>query len=147
MKRFWNRVAKTGKCWEWVGSNNGTGYCQINIEGMHVYVHRLSYQLIHGEIPKGMSVCHRCDNPRCVRPSHLFLGTHQQNINDKMRKGRHNPVKGEASGRSKLTDKEVLSIREEYATGNLTQIQIAQQYNITESVICRIVNKKIWRHI
>lgn len=93
MERFWKYVDKTVDCWEWTGSLNNRGYGQFRIEGTTRPAHRVSWELTHGTIPAhdsyhGYCVCHKCDNPRCVRPGHLFLGTHRNNMDDKARKCR-----------------------------------------------------------
>ena len=94
-------------CWEWTGSKrNGYGRLIVGsrTDGTRksVSAHRLSYELTYGEIPEGMEVCHRCDNRCCVNPDHLFIGTHQDNMSDRERKGRNKPPKGENNGRAKL---------------------------------------------
>jgi hypothetical protein len=90
MERLWSRVDKTGDCWVWLGSGTTDRYGQIRVGSKMVYVHRLAYELTYGVIPAGMSVLHRCDNPSCCRPEHLFLGTQQDNIRDMENKGRAN---------------------------------------------------------
>lgn len=95
-KRFWSKVNKTDYCWEWTASLllNTCGYGQFKVGSMldnsrkTVSAHRTSYELCYGAIPRGMLVCHKCDNPKCVRPDHLFLGTHQDNSTDMCLKGR-----------------------------------------------------------
>lgn len=89
--RFWSRVHKGDDCWLWMGSTNNKGYGTIHdpTVGRNVYTHRVSYELNIGPIPSGLEVCHTCDNPPCVRPDHLFVGTHQENMRDMVVKGRH----------------------------------------------------------
>jgi hypothetical protein len=88
--RFWKKVLVRGgkACWEWTGSLNPAGYGQISISNRPRLAHRVSWEQIMGPIPAGMLVCHHCDNPRCVRPSHLFIGTFKDNAVDASRKGR-----------------------------------------------------------
>lgn len=89
--RFWRKVRRdqpTG-CWEWLAATNSDGYGHFFYEGSVIGAHRVSWMLHHGAIPEGALVCHHCDNPRCVNPAHLFLGTHQDNATDKVVKGRH----------------------------------------------------------
>jgi HNH endonuclease len=87
-ERFWGRVDKSGECWEWTGSLGSHGYGEFGVAGDRVLAHRYSYELASGPIPDGLYVCHHCDNRRCVRPDHLFLGTARDNALDMVRKGR-----------------------------------------------------------
>ena len=89
MARFWPKVHKTRTCWNWIGSNGSHGYGQLMVNGRPKGAHRLSYEWAFGKIPRGLMVCHRCDNKRCVRPSHLFLGTAKDNLHDALAKGVH----------------------------------------------------------
>lgn len=113
-------INKTSGCWEWVGSKRN-GYGRIIVgsrtDGTRrsMSAHRVSYELKYGEIPEGMEVCHKCDNPCCVNPDHLFLGTRQDNIDDRERKGRNVTFTGEEQPRSKLTKKAVKDARWERA--------------------------------
>ena len=88
MDRLWSRVDKTGDCWVWTGATTTAGYGEIRFGGKVVRVHRLVYELTVGPIPEGMGVLHRCDNPPCCRPDHLFLGTQRDNARDMVAKGR-----------------------------------------------------------
>lgn len=86
--RFWAKVDRGGECWRWTAGCDSSGYGSLRVEHAKISAHRLSWQLHHGPIPPGQNVLHRCDNPRCVRPSHLFLGTQADNIADMLAKGR-----------------------------------------------------------
>jgi hypothetical protein len=88
LDRFWARIEKTDTCWNWTRSKSKAGYGFMSIKGVHMYMHRFSYELHFGVIPDGLYVCHRCDNPSCVRPEHLFLGTALENTRDCIAKGR-----------------------------------------------------------
>lgn len=90
MERFWEKVDMSGDCWVWTGSCSPWGYGQIGVPPNQIArAHRVSWELHHGPIPHGLYVCHHCDNPRCVRPDHLFLGTPSDNTQDMLHKGRH----------------------------------------------------------
>ena len=95
MKRFWDKVKIAGpdECWEWKAGKNTSGYGWFSFNGTQITSNRMVWLLINGEIPNGMCVCHKCDNPSCVNPDHLFLGTHLDNMKDKSIKGRHNNQK------------------------------------------------------
>lgn len=91
--RFWRKVDKSGDCWEWRGFRGANGYGKAHLTRKpSTYAHRIAWTLTNGPIPKGMHVCHHCDNPPCCNPAHLFLGTAKDNVHDMMVKGRHNPT-------------------------------------------------------
>lgn len=109
--------------------------------------HRVAWDLTYGPIPDGMLVLHRCDNPSCVRPDHLFLGTQTDNMLDRKAKGRGNHRRGSRHGRAKLTEAQVLEIRSRYAAGDVTQTQLGDEYGVCHVVIGNIVRRRLWRHI
>lgn len=151
-KRLWDRVSVTqnpGECWEWAGSvNKKTGYGQISESGdkrKMLLVHRVAYILTYGEIPNGLFVLHSCDNKKCCNPKHLFLGTQQDNMTDKVSKGRQ--VKGEQRSGHKLTEDLVRYIRRKYAAGGISQQELAKELNVTKTAIRGVVRRKTWKHI
>ena len=112
INKFWSRVNKTETCWNWTGPRDKKGYgLGIYNKGRQPRIHRQSYELNIGPIPQGLHVLHKCDNPSCVRPDHLFLGTNFDNIQDRNKKGRMNHAKGEQVSHCKLTPQQVLEIR------------------------------------
>src|SRR4051812_4793380 len=132
-ERFWRAVDRSGNaCWEWTKAlHNPQRYGKIDVDGKWRYAHRVSWQLTHGKIPDGLWVLHRCDNPPCVNPSHLFLGTPRDNTRDCMAKGRKSVRRGVAASSAKLTDADVAEIRKALARHE-TQVSIAMRYGITQ---------------
>jgi hypothetical protein len=145
--RFWGRVAKGGpdECWEWQRGTFGTGYGCYRHEGRNVYAHRLAWELTHGPIEDGLCVRHSCDNPLCVNPAHLLLGTDADNVRDKVERERQH--RGEGSPMSKLTDSAVRCIRALYAERQADQKKLAELYGVDQAQISRIVSGKAWRHV
>ena len=150
LKRFWEKVVRRGpdECWGWVGTRNNN-YGRIMHQGMNVYAHRLSWIIHNGPIPNDVCVLHRCDNPPCANPSHLFLGTYQDNVNDMMQKGRHRyvAVRGEDIGNSKLTHIEAMEILSRYTGKRGEQSELAREYGVSQAQVWRIVNNLSWEHI
>lgn len=136
-------------CWEWQGSTRG-GYGRIivgsrkNGTRRSESAHRLSYILNNGAIPEGMEVCHKCDNRCCINPDHLFLGTRQDNIDDREAKGRNNPPVGEENGNAKLTKLDVLEIIEKRERG-LSFQRIANEYGVSKKTVQNAVSGKTWQ--
>ena len=151
--RFWRRVSysPTG-CWEWKGAHANYGYGQVYIGGRIQRAHRIAWEMFYGPIPPGIKVCHACDNPPCVRPDHLFLGTQADNLHDMLAKGRHftpfgsREQRGEANLTAKLTEKSVREIRRLGAYG-MFQKDIAARYGITLSNVGCILRRETWKHL
>lgn len=138
--RFWNKVALTAddnQCWLWLaGITKGYGHLKIN--GKHYYAHRIAWMLPNYQIPDNMEICHSCDNPKCVNPKHLFIGTHQENVDDMHRKGRANQVNNENHGGCKLSNLQVADIRR-LNTGGTSQRKLAIMFNVDRRTIGRII--------
>lgn len=149
-KRFFAKIHKTDGCWIWMGCKVKFGYGKFNVHGEIVLAHRFAYELAHGPIPEGLLVCHNCpgrDNPSCVRPDHLFLGTDKDNMLDAVAKER--TAKGIRNGARthprKLTAENAEVIRVIYKLGHVTQNTLAKRFNVTPQHISCIVNYKTWR--
>lgn len=146
LERFLEKVDKTETCWIWKGCINRKGYGEINPGGRSSArrAHRIAYELFVGPIPKGLLVCHKCDNRACVNPEHLFLGTAADNTKDMVAKGRAKGSPGESHRSAKLTAVQVKDIRERAQRGELQKI-LAKEYGVNRDEISRIVNRKRWR--
>lgn len=142
---FWQYVQAASEevCWNWEGTKRQDGYGQFKHNDELYVAHRASWIIHHGPIPDEMIICHKCDNPQCVNPHHLFLGTHADNMADKVSKGRQ-AKRGETA--KKLTRRAVSSIREAYAQG-ATQASLAEKYGVTMATISRVVTRKVWRNV
>jgi hypothetical protein len=145
-KRFFAKVKvneKTG-CHEWQGYLS-RGYGKIRIEHKKTQVNRVAYQIAFGEFNEALCVCHKCDNPCCVNPEHLFLGTRSDNMLDMVSKKRGilPDNAGEKHGMSKLTKEQVLEIR----ASKHTQSTLAKKFGVHQQHISRIINRQTWKHI
>jgi Mor family transcriptional regulator len=136
---FSNISITKGGCWEYLGPLDSYGYGIITYARRREMAHRLSYRLFVGNIPQGLCVCHKCDNRRCICPSHFFLGTRKENNADADAKGRRRCRIGEKHPRSKLTDAEIQAIRDEYAKGGSSYRKLGNRYGIDISHIGKIV--------
>ena len=142
-------VVRRGECYEWQGARNSNGYGRVMVDGRKEYVHRIVYSLEYGDIPEGLEVLHRCDNPPCININHLFLGTQADNTRDASAKGRmshpHFAARGEAHHNAKLTWPEVNEIRRLYKPWVCTASDLAQRFRVSVPTIKMIVRGQNWK--
>lgn len=155
IERFWQCAIKRVGCWGWRGYDNGDGYgvLQTRVGSRKVgrrkitYAHRLSWEIHRGPIPKGLFVLHKCDNPNCTNPRHLFIGTNKDNMIDCVKKGRDNraakSMKGEKNPNAKLTANDVRAIRRSKASVR----EEAKRFGINFSLVSAIRRRKAWSHV
>ena len=134
-------------CHVWTGAVNKFGYGKLGNGNGWVFAHRFSYQQAKGEIPEGKYVLHTCDNPWCVNPDHLYLGTYKDNAKDREFRNRGNHAFGARHGRSKLTPDQVIEIRKLSAEENLTCSELGRRFGINHKSVQDIVTRKHWSHI
>ena len=172
LDRFWDYVETAGPedCWHWMGATIKAGYGRFHVRGnftkpnsVEDYAHRIMWEITYGPIPDGIQVLHSCDNPPCVNPIHLFLGTQSDNMKDAIKKGRLRPnlqkanearkahpglnVRGESQGSSKLNSSDVLAIRRRYSGGDISQRKLAQEYKITQATLWSVLKRETWAHV
>jgi hypothetical protein len=154
-EHFWSLARRGDGCWEWQGYIDPRGYGSILFRGKRQGAHRTAWELTNGPIPEGLYVCHHCDNPVCVRPSHLFIGTVHDNNDDKIRKGRHRwglglkpeqQARGEQVRNAKLTEREVREIRQRVRDGERV-CDLAKDYPVSNKTIYSIVSRESWAHV
>jgi HNH endonuclease len=159
-ERFWSKVDRSGgpdACWPWLKHRNPKGYGQAWDGRSLQLAHRVAWELVNGPIPDGLSALHRCDNPPCCNPAHIFLGTQADNIADAARKERlahggqngshthpERRARGEGNGAARLTDDQVAEIRRRYAAGGVTQRVLAREFGISPSHVCNLIRGR-WR--
>jgi hypothetical protein len=132
-------------CWLWMGSLNRQGYGHACWGGKRQNASRLAMEMEVGPIPAGLHACHRCDNPPCVNPAHLFLGTPKENMQDRKRKGRNANQHGENGPRAELAPAEVAEIRNMRLSGHLLR-EIATTFDVSEATVSRIASRKTWKN-
>lgn len=167
IERFWSHVDQSGlvpppaypdltPCWLWTWKFDRYGYGRLWFRGKGTPAHQIAWILTYGPIPPGMCVCHTCDVRACVRPDHLWLGTQSENTMDRHHKGRDSKgpepgaaylARGEASGRSKLTETQVREIRARYVKGVVTARFLAAEYGVSHNQILFIVRRVSWNHL
>ncbi len=167
-RTFWRKVNKhgavpkhirrIGKCWLWSGKTiPGRGNVgELTWKGGRARAPRVAWEIATGQPPGALYVCHACDNPQCVRPSHLFTGTHADNVRDCVKKGRHwSPgrekpeciARGERNGHAKLTASDVLKIRAAYASGNTTYSALARAFGVGMVTVANVIGRATWKHV
>lgn len=139
-ERFFSRFVKLENgCWQWRAHTDKNGYGVLPGDRQNTRAHRLSYEIHNGQIPDGLIVCHHCDNPGCVNPDHLFVGTTKDNAQDALKKRRH--YVGEKNGRSKLTEENV----KEILHSNLNGQQLADKFDVTRHTVNNVRRGKTWQ--
>jgi hypothetical protein len=152
VQRFWSKVDRSGgpdACWIWTATPDTCGYGRLNVAGNWIGAHRLSWTINRGAIPDGLFVCHDCpdgDNPACVNPSHLFLGTVHENNADRDTKGRlfGKDRSGERNGRARLTRHDVEIIRSRRVERGVTRGELAMEFGVSPRTIGDVLNGKTW---
>lgn len=133
--------SKINGCWIWAASKNQDGYGKLaDGHGGWIFAHRVAWEIFNGPIPNDMEICHECDTPACVNPTHMFLGTHAENMLDCKVKGRANGSSGAKNGRAKLTPSDVLAIRR----SGLSHGKLAEKFSVSATLIRYIRIRKAW---
>lgn len=147
---FWTHVERTPGCWLWTGEKNSKGYGRFRKNGQWHLAHRFSWEAFKGPLSDGLCVLHRCDNPRCVNPKHLFLGTQTDNMRDCANKGRlvlpEQKAEGTQHYSAKLTEDDVRAIRRRFASGE-GQRCIAESFGLKRTTIAAITQGRTWKHV
>lgn len=149
METIWLRIDRRGDedCWEWIAGKDAQGYGVCKFMGRPVKAHRLVYSFYRGTIPDGMVCCHKCDNRSCVNPNHIFLGTHEENMADRNKKGRQ--CKGSDTPFSKLTEEKVIKLRKRWKKGSHKHgaSQMARELGLDAQTVLKAVKGKNWKHV
>ena len=151
MARFWPKIDNQSPflgCWTWTSCTNPAGYGVFRYHGAARLAHRVAWVFFRGPIQNGLCVLHQCDNPRCVNPAHLFLGTQADNVRDMDKKARRvsRPLFGDAHPRARLTSAAVVRIRSLYETG-LGQKEIGSRLGVSQSTVSRVLRGAGWNHV
>lgn len=144
-EQFWSRASRVGECWIWQGSLTTNGYGRLLVKGRWLGTHKIAFLLSHGSVPDGLEVCHTCDNRACIRPDHLFLGTHRENMQDMKTKGRS--TYGTKHFNAQLTEDDIRQIRALYVPWKVTCRQLGEMFGTSYKNISRIVRREAWAHV
>ncbi len=159
IERFWSYVARGGEtdCWLWQRGRTRASYGMFHpVHGASLLTHRLSWALLRGPIPDGIEVCHDCpggDNPACVNPAHLWLGSHGDNMRDAFAKGRmverdaNAMCRGSRHGMSTLVEADIIAMRATYAAGGVSMRALARRFHVTQANVSCIIARKTWKHV
>jgi hypothetical protein len=152
INRFWSKVkiGNPDECWEWQGKVGNSGYGRFWVDGNLITASRVAYSLANDiDLPIDILVCHTCDNRKCINPSHLFLGTHKDNNQDAIKKGRRIPefINRNKTPTAKLNPEQVLQIRKFYQDKKYTSKELSVIFNVTQVTICYVISKRTWSHI
>lgn len=148
-EKFWTRVDRPDDpdaCWQWTGYVARDGYGRLTINLIPILAHRISYEINNGPIPKGLFVLHHCDNPRCVRPDHLFLGDQEKNMHDMIEKGRAGWQRDGDDAWRRLTASQVREIRQECRNGAGQRV-LGERFGVSQATISDIVCGRTWKHL
>lgn len=148
--RFWKNVEIRGKkeCWPWTGRLDKHGYGRLSVGKTPKLAARIAVEIkIQRKLEKGECALHKCDNPRCVNPKHLWVGTQGDNMRDKEEKGRGNYAKGEKASNNRFTESDIRTMRNLYASGRFKLVEIARKFQTVGPVVSMIVHRKRWKHI
>ena len=148
LARFEKLTQRGDGCWQWQGKPDKDGYGRLRIGGRKVCKsHRAAWMIANDIDPGEKLICHHCDNPGCVNPSHLYLGTFADNSRDRAKRNRANPQKGSDRWNAKLTDDLVARILLEYQPGVTGQKELGKKFGVTQTCICLILHGRIWKHV
>lgn len=153
VSRFWALVDRGAPdaCWNWKGPVRGRGYGSFNTGNRSDYTHRLAWIITYGQVLPGQVICHRCDNPACCNPAHLFIGSQRDNMRDMVRKGRNRSSvtyrPGSSNPFARLTESQVIAIRNRYQQGGITQQSLAREYGVSRPMIGHIIARRNWKHL
>lgn len=144
---FWSYVQMTDSCWIWNGYRDKTGYGRMTYEGKAMLTHRLAWIITFGNIPSKKNILHICDNPPCVNPAHLYVGTQAENVRDRVIRGRSNYNRGEQCFNSKLNPSKVQAIRRKYSTEKVSTYKLGEEFGVSHHTIRKVVQRRTWAHV